>query len=43
MAGNGGAKRERAEAKLTKFCMWLKGKDDMVGRSSGKGRGRVIR
>jgi len=33
VAGNIGAKREKAEAKLTRFCMWLKGKDDMVGRN----------
>lgn len=43
MAGNGGAERERAVAKLARFCVWLKGKDDTVGRNPGKGRGRVIR
>lgn len=43
MAGNGGAERERAVAQVTRFCVWLKGKDDTVGRDPGKGRGRVIR
>jgi len=34
---NGRAKGKGTKAKLTRFCVWLKGKDDVVERNLQRG------